>query len=246
MQEGSPMRRWWNARSLLRRPLEVAIVSAAVTISLLTVVIVPAGPAAEQSATAATTPPQCALNGSGGCFLPLDYTDQWTNRSLPIFGGTRPYSVVLDSGSLPTGLVLESNGEVEGYPLLAQEASFVITITDSSSPPQTLTTSAGIITAYGSKVPPSGYTIDDYLLGAPGSTQLADALVQLHNNGAGLPPNPLTSPIVSVLETLFAPILDEIYGVVDPILGVVETAVTNELENVVCAVDPTLKAFCGP
>lgn len=240
------MRRCRNVRSLLRRPLEVAIVSTAVMISFLTVIIVPADTAGVQSAGATTTPLQCHLNGSGGCFLPLDYTDQWTARPLPIFGGTPPYSVVLDSGSLPTGLVLESNGVVEGYPLLAQEASFVITVTDSSSPPQTLTTTAGIITAYGSKAPPSAYTVDDYLLGAPGSTQLADALVELHNNGGGLPPNPLTGPVVSVLQTLFAPILDEIYGVVDPILSVVETAVMDQLENVVCAVDPTLKAFCGP
>ncbi|HUE08978.1 MAG TPA: putative Ig domain-containing protein [Acidimicrobiales bacterium] len=239
------MVRWRKVGSLLRQPAQAAIVSAMVMASFLTAIIVPAGPAGLQSAAAATTPLQCHLNGSGGCFLPIDYTDQWTDRTLPIFGGTRPYTVVLDSGSLPTGLALESNGEVEGYPLLAQEASFVITVTDSSSPPQTLTASAGIITAY-SKAPPGAYTVDDYLLGAPGSTQLADALVQLHNNGDGLPPNPLTGPIVSVLQTLFAPILDEIYGVVGPILSVVETAVMDELENVVCQVDPTLKAFCGP
>lgn len=47
-------------------------------------------------------------------------------------GGTPPYSFALTSGSLPTGLSLNSSGTISGTPTTAQTTSFVVTVTDSS------------------------------------------------------------------------------------------------------------------
>jgi hypothetical protein len=54
-------------------------------------------------------------------------------------GGVPPYSFAISSGSLPPGISLEpSTGEVSGTPLTPGSYSYGLTITDSSSPVQTV------------------------------------------------------------------------------------------------------------
>jgi autotransporter-associated beta strand protein len=53
-------------------------------------------------------------------------------------GGTSPYTYTLSSGALPAGLMLQPNGQITGAPTAAGTFSFVVAMTDSSTPtPQT-------------------------------------------------------------------------------------------------------------
>jgi hypothetical protein len=56
-------------------------------------------------------------------------------------GGVLPYVFAVTSGSLPTGLTLGSDGVISGTPTqpLTTPWSYVVTVTDSSSPVQTAT-----------------------------------------------------------------------------------------------------------
>jgi len=49
-------------------------------------------------------------------------------------GGTEPYAFILDAGSLPTGLTLSSGGILSGIPEEPGNFSFVIKVTDSTTP----------------------------------------------------------------------------------------------------------------
>lgn len=57
--------------------------------------------------------------------------------SIPISGGTSPYSCTLVSGAFPAGLNLTSNCTVSGTPTVAGTAQATIKVTDSGSPAQT-------------------------------------------------------------------------------------------------------------
>ena len=48
-------------------------------------------------------------------------------------GGTPPYSYAITSGSLPSGLSMDSSGNITGTPTTAQSVTFSVTVTDSSS-----------------------------------------------------------------------------------------------------------------
>jgi hypothetical protein len=54
------------------------------------------------------------------------------SQSLSASGGTAPYSWLLTSGSLPSGLVLSSTGLVSGTPLAAATSTFTIELMDSA------------------------------------------------------------------------------------------------------------------
>ena len=86
------------------------------------------------------------------------------SASVSASGGTAPYSWSLASGSLPTGLSLNSSGGISGTPSSTGPFPFTIRVRDSSAPQQTATRSFTItITASGPRITtvslPSG-TVD--------------------------------------------------------------------------------------
>ncbi len=58
--------------------------------------------------------------------------------------GQPPFSWNIQSGSLPPGLMLDSQGEIKGIPTQAGEYDFALQVTDSFSPPDTTGTSVTI------------------------------------------------------------------------------------------------------
>lgn len=60
------------------------------------------------------------------------------STSLAAIGGTGPYSWTVTSGTMPTGLTLNSNGTISGTPTTpAAGVSITFMVTDSASPPNT-------------------------------------------------------------------------------------------------------------
>jgi hypothetical protein len=57
--------------------------------------------------------------------------------SLSASGGTAPYKWSVSSGELPAGLALGSSGTITGVPTTTSQTSFVVQVSDSSSPAQT-------------------------------------------------------------------------------------------------------------
>ncbi len=75
-------------------------------------------------------------------------------------GGTSPYSWSVASGSLPAGLSLSPSGLITGTPTVAGKSSFVLQVTDSSSP--TLSTTVDESIQVTSTLSP-GYWLVDHL-----------------------------------------------------------------------------------
>ena len=158
----------------------------------------------------------------GQCFMGYVDMYQWNDSPIPIEGGKAPYTVSLVSGYLPTGIALEPNGHVEGYGLIPQDASFTILVTESSSPPQTLTTNVGLDSyeppysaSTGKAGIPAVIEADDAVL--PFTQQIGPLAVESHQSGGG----GQTNPIVLELEQL-------VVGAVNN----VECAVTTILEYI--------------
>ncbi len=135
--------------------------------------------------------------------------DQWNDRRIPIEGGTAPYTVSLVSGDLPTGGALESDGYVEGYGIIPQDGSFTITVTDSSSPAETLTVDVGLDVyespyspSYNSPGIPAVIEADDALM--PATQWIGPLAVQFHHSGNN------TNPIVAELEQLVGEAVSEV------------------------------------
>jgi hypothetical protein len=63
------------------------------------------------------------------------------SATLAATGGTTPYSWTLASGTLPTGITLQSTGVISGTTSQTGTFSFTVQVTDSSSPKQTATRS---------------------------------------------------------------------------------------------------------
>ena len=63
--------------------------------------------------------------------------------TIPVTGGTGPYTCQLTSGTLPTGLALNNNCQVTGTPTTAGSATVTVKATDSSSP---INTNSGPVT----------------------------------------------------------------------------------------------------
>ncbi len=61
--------------------------------------------------------------------------------SIAASGGTPPYSFLVTSGALPTGITLGTNGAFSGTTTAVGSFPFGVTVTDSSVPPQTATQS---------------------------------------------------------------------------------------------------------
>lgn len=68
------------------------------------------------------------------------------SATLAATGGTTPYKWSVASGSLPTGLALSSGGAITGTPTAAGTFPFTVTVTDSESPAQSVTSGTLSIT----------------------------------------------------------------------------------------------------
>jgi Putative Ig domain len=66
--------------------------------------------------------------------LPKAYVRQQYQVRLEAQGGTPPLKWDLTDGSLPTGIVLRSDGQLAGTPLETGEFRFTVTVTDSGKP----------------------------------------------------------------------------------------------------------------
>jgi hypothetical protein len=69
--------------------------------------------------------------------LPDAVKDSFYGRTLEAVGGTWPRTWSLASGSLPPGLSLDSAGAINGIPTATGTYPFMVSVVDSSSPPQT-------------------------------------------------------------------------------------------------------------
>src|SRR5207248_43946 len=69
----------------------------------------------------------------------VDYPPQMLAAS----GGVSPYLYAIGSGSLPSGMTA-ANGNISGTPALPGDFPFTVTVTDSSSPPVTITSSLAL------------------------------------------------------------------------------------------------------
>ncbi|HZP63150.1 MAG TPA: putative Ig domain-containing protein [Terriglobales bacterium] len=67
--------------------------------------------------------------------LPKAYVQQPFQARLDARGGTPPYKWEVTDGSLPEGIALQRDGELEGTPTQAGEFHFTATVTDSGQPP---------------------------------------------------------------------------------------------------------------
>jgi hypothetical protein len=141
------------------------------------------------------------------CFMGYVLVNSWDTMQIPIVGGTAPYTVTLVSGYLPTGMALESDGTVEGYPPLQQDSIFTVDVTDSSSPAQTLTTRVAIQTWGGSPISQVEQA-DDSLL--PATQSLGPELVQLHDQFNNGPLSPPTQQILNAVDCYVGAALWEI------------------------------------
>jgi hypothetical protein len=59
--------------------------------------------------------------------------------TVPVTGGTSPYKCVLASGTMPTGLALNSNCSITGTPTTQSVTTISVTATDSATTPNTIT-----------------------------------------------------------------------------------------------------------
>jgi len=81
-------------------------------------------------------PPQLSITKIITPSLPDGAIDTDYTTQLTAAGGTEPYSWSLDSGTLPDGLYLSSDGVISGIPIAEGVYTFSIKVTDSSDPLQ--------------------------------------------------------------------------------------------------------------
>jgi hypothetical protein len=86
------------------------------------------------------------------------------SSALIASGGTTPYSWIVSSGNLPSGLTLASNGTISGtLSASAQSSSFTVKVTDSSSPAQLASSPLSISISAGVTATP-GATATQYVM----------------------------------------------------------------------------------
>lgn len=77
--------------------------------------------------------PSIIIISPGSVFTPT-YVDQPYTNTFQVFGGTAPYTFIITSGILPTGLSLDSNtGTISGTPATVGTFNFTIKVTDVNS-----------------------------------------------------------------------------------------------------------------
>jgi hypothetical protein len=106
-----------------------------------------APPVQQAAAQLAITTPSLPSGGVGSAYA----------ATLGAQGGVGPYTWSIASGTLPTGLTLKAtSGSISGVPNQAENASFTVEVSDSSTPAHTATEALGVsITAAASGAPAS-------------------------------------------------------------------------------------------
>jgi hypothetical protein len=103
---------------------------------------------------------------------PAAIVNQPYSGTIPVSGGTGPYSCTISSGALPAGLVLGANCQITGTPTTAGPTTVTVQVTDSSSPtntgsgPVVITVNAGASTLTAGGNPGTG------VIGVPYSATL--------------------------------------------------------------------------
>ncbi|MDE1155945.1 MAG: putative Ig domain-containing protein [Acidobacteriaceae bacterium] len=106
-----------------------------------------ASPANTGSSTVTFTvqaPAALSLTGS----LPNATLGQAYRQKLTATGGVAPYTYAVTAGSLPSGLMLSTDGTVSGTPTAPGATSFTVTATDSEKTPQTASLSLVLLVTY--------------------------------------------------------------------------------------------------
>ena len=118
------------------------------------------------STGASGAPSQLAFASSS---LPAGAVGSAYSQTVPVSGGTTPYSFSVKSGTLPTGLSLNTaTGVISGTPSASGESTFAVGVADSHSPQQTAQQSFTITIALHSSVTittnslPNGSTSNSY------------------------------------------------------------------------------------
>ncbi len=90
-----------------------------------------------------TRPVSITINASGATITiaspPAATVNKPYTGTIPVTGGTGPYTCLLTSGTLPSGLTLNSSCVVAGTPTTAGSTTVTVKATDSSSPTNTNT-----------------------------------------------------------------------------------------------------------
>ena len=79
--------------------------------------------------------------------LPAADLEASYDTSLQPTGGLGPYTYAITAGTLPSGLSLQSDGEITGQPSAVGTATFTVSVTDSESPPATVSQPESIAVA---------------------------------------------------------------------------------------------------
>jgi hypothetical protein len=79
--------------------------------------------------------------------LPASFVGTPYSQSISATNGTVPYTFVLSTGTLPSGLTLSSSGAVSGTPTTPGTSTFTVKVTDSSSPSGAATASFNLTVA---------------------------------------------------------------------------------------------------
>ncbi len=83
-----------------------------------------------------------------GAQLPDGQVNEAYSAAVTVAGGLRPYAFALSSGALPAGLTLDpARGQIQGAPASTGTFSFVVEVSDSSSPGQIVQQSYSIVIA---------------------------------------------------------------------------------------------------
>jgi hypothetical protein len=102
--------------------------------------------AAVAAAQPAQTTAPAALAFISGASLPGATVGQAYSDVIGVGGGTAPYSVSSNPTS-DNGVSIDASGNVTGTPVNAQVSTFQVTVTDSASPPATVTESFTLVAA---------------------------------------------------------------------------------------------------
>lgn len=88
-------------------------------------------------------------------YLPVATPTQAYNTTLQASGGVLPLNWTVASGSLPTGLILNSAGEIFGTPTTGGTSNFTVKVTDSAGVALAAQQSLGITVAGVLTIPPA-------------------------------------------------------------------------------------------
>jgi SdrD B-like domain/Putative Ig domain/GEVED domain len=129
-----------------------------------------------------TLTPVCPTLTLTPASLPLAYLGTAFNQALAAGGGTAPYTYTLQSGDLPSGVLLASNGVISGTPAAIGSFPITVTATDTYGCRQSFSLTMQVLAfAVGNLVFEDS---NNNGLLDPGEPGVANATVQLFNPGS--------------------------------------------------------------